>query len=149
MFARRSSPRSDAAIDRLGRCVGASEFRSMAPMRHSVSLAITPLHGDCLDIPRRLQPRRLSRIANGREAVCICQLDDCPAASYSYPANPIPGIFRTRARDLHFRSSIRGVCLSLSRVRPRSAKVESKCKTIATCIGRISPGSIRSVNYKE
>ena len=55
MYGRRSShPRSDAAIDRLGRRFGTSEFRGMASLRHSVYVAISPLHGDCLDVSRRL-----------------------------------------------------------------------------------------------
>src|ERR1700678_613703 len=39
VYAHRSDPRGNAAIDRLGRRVGASEFRSVAPLWHSVSLA--------------------------------------------------------------------------------------------------------------
>jgi hypothetical protein len=149
MYARRSNPRSDAAIDRLGRCFGTSDFNGMASLRHSVFVAIPPLHGDCLDVPRRLSESRLQHIAIGRQTVHVRQLDDCPAAPCSYPFNPVPGVFRERRYNLRFGSSVCGIRFSLSRVCPRSAKVESTRKTIAACIDRISPDRVRFINHKQ
>src|SRR5882724_7929108 len=38
----------------------------MDSLRLAVPLAISALHGDCLDVPRGLRPRRLPGIASGR-----------------------------------------------------------------------------------
>jgi hypothetical protein len=80
--------------------------------------------------------------------VRICQLDDCPAAPCSYPVNLVPSVFRTRACDLRFGSSVRWIHISLSRGCARSAKIQSTRETIAACIDRVHPRLVRSINLR-
>jgi len=51
--------RRDASSNRLGRGVRQAGLPSMDPLRNPFSLAVPALHGDRVDVPRRLRPHRL------------------------------------------------------------------------------------------
>src|SRR5216684_4485082 len=86
MYADWSPLRGNATTDRLGRCNWKSKLWGVGPLRDSLSLAISPFHGDRMVVPRRLRESRLLCIASPRQARFLCQLDDDRASYCPYPS---------------------------------------------------------------
>jgi hypothetical protein len=55
-----------AATHRLGRSIRPIEYRGGNPLRHALPVAVSALHGNRMDVPRRLRPRGLSGSAEGQ-----------------------------------------------------------------------------------
>ena len=63
---RRSFSRCHAAAHWLGRSLRAIEYRGGDAVRHALSVAVSTFHGNRMDVPRRLRPRRLFGSAQGQ-----------------------------------------------------------------------------------
>ena len=66
MYGGRRSSRRHASTDRMGCGIGKVELRSMGTLRHAVPLAVSPLHGHCVDVSRGLCTGWILSSSSGR-----------------------------------------------------------------------------------
>src|SRR6266852_5659544 len=100
MYGGRRSSRRHASTNRMGSGIGKVELRSMGTVRHAVSLAVSPLHGYCVDVSRRLRTGRILSSSTGTAKRALYVLAGTHGLTYSYSSQLEPSDQRRRPRLL-------------------------------------------------